>query len=89
MESFAQMMANLDGHQLPDWLKQAEATGFPSLKSLANGILQDSDAITAGLTLEWNSGRVEGTVNRVKRIKRDGYGRANLDLLRLQILHAD
>ncbi|MBT2453161.1 transposase, partial [Streptomyces sp. ISL-43] len=43
----------------------------------------------AGLTLEWSSGRVEGNVNRVKRIKRDGYGRAGFDLLRRQILLAD
>jgi transposase len=39
--------------------------------------------------MEWNSGRVEGNANRVKQIKRDGYGRAGFDLLRLQILHAD
>ncbi|GIH29889.1 ISL3 family transposase [Microbispora amethystogenes] len=89
VESFAKMMVDLDGHRLPDWLKQAEATGFPSLKSLVNGIRQDFDAVTAGLSTQWNSGRVEGNVNRIKRIKRDGYGRASFDLLRLQILHAD
>lgn len=89
VESFAKMMAELDGRRLPDWLNQAEATGFPSLKSLVNGIRHDFDAVTAGLSMQWNSGRVEGNVNRIKRIKRDGYGRASFDLLRLQILHAD
>lgn len=47
--------------------------------------------MTAGLSMQWNSGRVEGNVNRIKRIKRikrDAYGRASFDLLRLQILHA-
>jgi transposase len=57
--------------------------------SLARGLRQDFDAVAAGLTLEWSSGKVEGNVNRVKRIKRDGYGRAGSDLLRLQILLAD
>ncbi|MEU6988004.1 hypothetical protein ABZ946_32015 [Streptomyces sp. NPDC046324] len=47
------------------------------------------DAVAAGRTLEWSSGKVEGNVNWVKRIKRDGYGRAGFDLLRRQILHAD
>lgn len=89
VESFAKMMGELDGRRLRDWLDQAAATGFPSLKSLVNGIRQDFDAVTAGLIMEWNSGRVEGNVNRIKRIKRDGYGRASFDLLRLQILHAD
>ncbi|MFD9947471.1 transposase [Nonomuraea sp. NPDC059023] len=89
VESFAEMMADLEGRRLPAWLEQAEATAFPPLKSLVNGIRHDLAAVTAGLSMEWNSGRVEGNVNRIKRIKRDGYGRASFDLLRLQILHAD
>ncbi|MFD3940033.1 ISL3 family transposase [Streptomyces sp. NPDC058611] len=89
VRTFAKMMTERQGHNLTAWLEQAEATGFPSLSSLARGLRQDFEAVTAGLTLEWNSGRVEGNVNRIKRIKRDGYGRAGFDLLRLQILHAD
>lgn len=89
VRTFAEMMTERRGQDLADWLERAEATGFPSLSSLARGLRQDFEAVTAGLTLEWNSGRVEGNVNRIKRIKRDGYGRAGFDLLRLQILHAD
>jgi transposase len=37
---------------------------------------------------EHSSGAVEGNVTRIKRIKRDGYGRAKFDLLRAQILIA-
>ncbi|WP_225851283.1 transposase [Streptomyces sp. HPF1205] len=89
MRTFAEMMTERRGHDLADWLGRAESTGFPSLTSLARGLRQDFDAVTAGLTMEWNSGRVEGNVNRVKRVKRHGYGRVGFDLLRLQILHAD
>jgi len=89
VSTFAEMMTERRGQDLSDWLKRAEATGFPALASLARGLRHDFQAVTAGLTLEWNSGRVEGNVNRIKRIKRDGYGRAGFDLLRLQILHAD
>lgn len=89
VRTFAEMMTERKGHDLADRLGRAEATGFTSLASLARGLRQDFDAVTAGFTMEWNSGRVEGNVNRVKRIKRDGYGRAGFDLLRLQILHAD
>lgn len=32
--------------------------------------------MTAGLTLHWSSGSIEGAVNRVKKIKRQLYGRA-------------
>ncbi len=39
--------------------------------------------------MEWNSGAVEGHVNRIKMIKRQMFGRANLDLLRKRILLSD
>lgn len=83
------MMTERRGTDLDAWLTCAEDTGLKPLCSLARGLRQDFDAVTAGLTLEWSSGKVEGNVNRVKRIKRDGYGRAGFDLLRRQILLAD
>ncbi|MET8516018.1 ISL3 family transposase [Streptomyces sp. NPDC005077] len=89
VRTFAEMMNEKRGAELNDWLVRAEATQQPPLRSLARGLRQDFAAVTAGLTLEWNSGKVEGNVNRIKRIKRDGYGRAGFDLLRLQILRAD
>src|SRR5260370_8610017 len=39
------------------------------------------DAVRNGLTLPWSSGVVEGTVNRIKMIKRQMYGRAGFPLL--------
>ena len=42
----------------------------------------------AGLTLDYNSGAVEGTVNRIKQLKMAMYGRAKPDLLRKRILLA-
>ncbi|MFF3733299.1 ISL3 family transposase [Streptomyces sp. NPDC002476] len=89
VRSFAAIMTERRGSDLENWLTSAEDTGMKPLQSLARGLRQDFDAVTAGLTLEWSSGKVEGNVNRAKRIKRDGYGRAGFDLLRLQILLAD
>jgi transposase len=37
--------------------------------------------------LEWSQGQVEGQVNRLKLVKRQMYGRANFDLLRLRVLN--
>lgn len=48
---------------------------------------QDLGAVTAGLTLLWSSGVVEGHVNRVKTLKRAMYGRASFDPLRTRILN--
>jgi transposase len=53
---------------------------------LANGTEADWAAVEAGLSLPWSSGPVEGNINRLKLIKRQGYGRAKFDLLRLRVL---
>ncbi|WP_157245382.1 transposase [Nonomuraea typhae] len=55
---------------------------LPALRRFATSLIRDHDAVTAGLTLPWGNGSTEGTVNRLKMIKRSTYGRANLDLLR-------
>jgi transposase len=58
------------------------------LRSFATGLCRDLDAVNAGLTLPYSSGPVEGTVNRIKMIKRQMFGRANFDLLRKRVLLA-
>ena len=87
VREFAQMLTQRTGEQLSDWLHQVDTTGAPALRSLASGLRTDLSAVTAGLTLEYSSGAVEGTVNRIKMIKRQMFGRAKFDLLRKRILN--
>ncbi|WP_234389111.1 hypothetical protein [Streptomyces sp. AS58] len=63
-----------------------DAGQLPGLTGFALHILRDLDAVTAGRTLDWSSGSIEGAVNRIKRIKRQLYGRAGFELLRKMIL---
>jgi transposase len=88
VRAFAKIMAQRRGQELPAWLDAVEADDLPELRSLAAGMRRDLAAVINGLTLEHSSGAVEGNVTRIKRLKRDGYGRANFDLLRAQILIA-
>lgn len=84
--SFATMMCGLSGQNLRTWCARVHADDLPALHSLAGGFLRDEAAITAGLTLPWNSGPVEGAVTRIKFLKRQCFGRATFDLLRKRIL---
>ena len=72
---------------LEDWLCAAEQSAWPELASFATGLRRDRAAVDAGLTLEWSQGQVEGQVNRVKVLKRVGYGRCGFDLLKQRVLH--
>lgn len=76
-------------HQLPlltAALENATYAGIPECKSFADSIRKDLDAVTNGVTLPWSQGRVEGSINRLKAIKRAMYGRGKHDLLRRRVL---
>jgi transposase len=68
------------------WLIDAAASGLHPFTRLAAGMTDDLEAITNAFRYLWSTGPVEGHVNRVKLIKRAGYGRAKLPLLRARIL---
>ena len=72
--------------ELEGWLTATEADDQPELHSFANGIRRDLQAVTAGLTLPYSSGAVEGNVTRIKMIKRQMYGRASFALLRKRVI---
>ncbi|WP_455569141.1 ISL3 family transposase [Streptomyces hydrogenans] len=86
VRSFATMLTDRQGERLPDWLAAVRQDDLPSLHTLAAGIDRDLDAVTAGLTLPWSSGAVEGHVNRIKMLKRQMFGRAGFQLLRKRVL---
>jgi transposase len=88
VRTFASMMTDLAGHRLSGWIRAVVRDDLPALHSFVTGIRRDLNAVTAGLTLPYSSGPVEGHVNRIKTIKRQMYGRAKLDLLRQRILHS-
>lgn len=79
-------MGELSGHNLGAWCADVRGDDLPALHSLADGFLRDEAAVTAGLTLPWNSGPVEGAVTRIKLLKRQCFDRAKFDLLRKRIL---
>ena len=70
---------------LTPWLVDAEGS---ELRGFAAGLRQDEQAVRAALTVPWSSGQVEGQVTRLKLVKRQGYGRAKLDLLRARLVCA-
>jgi hypothetical protein len=73
--------------ELTPWLQDAQIRSVPALRHFATTLQRDYAAVQASLTFDWSSGQVEGQVNRLRVIKRDLYGRARFDFLRLRVLH--
>lgn len=73
---------------LDDWLEDCSKSAIAGLEQFAASLLQDYAAVRAALELPWSNGQTEGQVHRLKLLKRQMYGRARLDLLRLRILYS-
>ena len=85
-QDFQRMVREREAQALDQWLLSCETANIPELANFAAGLRQDYSAVHAALSLPWSNGQTEGQVNRLKLIKRQMYGRAHLDLLRLRVL---
>jgi transposase len=67
--------------QLDPWLARAAESPLRPLQRFAKGLCDDDDAVNAGVTLPWNTGPVEGHINRLNMLTCQLFGRASRDLL--------
>jgi transposase len=88
VQEFRHLLHHRQGGKLDAWLEKGTASQIRELQSFVQGVERDKAAVVAGLTLPQNNGLVEGNVNKLKLIKRMGYGRAGFALLRQRVLHA-
>jgi transposase len=87
-QAFLTLVRERRGTELEAWRTKATASGIEALARFAQGLQEDLAAVTAGLTLPWSNGPVEGHINRLKLLKRQGYGRADVGLLRQRVMQA-
>ena len=62
------------------WIEKA--TNF------AYGIEKDWEAVQAAIDIPFSNGLLEGTVNKIKAVKRQMYNRAGIKLLRAKIIYS-
>ena len=87
-EEFAVLVRGRKPECLDPWLQRAQDSAVPALQRFAKRLSSDYDAVRAAVTLAWSNGQTEGQINRLKTLKRQMYGRANLDLLERRFLLA-
>ena len=87
-QAFLTLVRERQGEALEVWMAEAMDSGVAALACFARGLQDDLRAIIAGLTFEWSNGVTEGQIHRLKLLKRQGYGRAGVALLRQRILQA-
>ena len=86
---FRNIYTQKDAALLEQYIETYKNCSIDSLKSFANGLSLDIDAVKNSVISDLSNGFVEGINNKIKVIKRIMFGRAKLDLLTAKILHAN
>ncbi len=85
IERFHAMIRTKAAAELDGWIEQAKTS---LIAPMARGIAKDAAAVRAAITEPWSNGQTEGQIARLKLVKRQMYGRANLDLLEARLIGA-
>ena len=75
--------------EIEKWMADAEALDVESINSFVNGIRRDLSAVKKAVELDYNNGLAEGSVNKLKVIKRIMYGRNSFELLKGKLLRLE
>jgi transposase len=86
VQQFRDVLHARDLGSFEAWQQAALASGFRPFVSLVAGMASDRQAIRNAFLYPWSTGPVEGSITRVKLLKRAGYGRASVPLLRARVL---
>jgi len=88
VRDFRRVYLEKSTEQLLYFIVTYSMSAIKPIKSFANGLSLDIEAVTNSFMTDLSNGFVEGANNKIKAIKRTMYGRAKIDLLRVKILHA-
>ena len=83
VDRFHRLIRGGDADDLDPWM---EAAAESLISNFSRGVAADSAAIRAAIAEPWSNGQTEGQITKLKLVKRQMYGRANLDLLRARLL---
>lgn len=84
-DAFHALIRKRDAAGLDAWIETALAS---PVASFAKGVAADRAAIAAAIAQPWSNGQTEGQICRLKTLKRQMGGRANIDLLKARMMRA-
>ena len=88
--SFMDMISAREGApDVDSWIKEAKECVCKELYRFADYIESDKEAVRQAYMTKYSNGIMEGTVNKIKAIKRSMFNRAGVNLLRAKIILAN
>ena len=89
IKEFCNVLFSNNPAKLDEWINEAQKYDIPELQTFINGIKKDLTAIKNGIIYSYNNGLAEGSVNKIKVIKRVMYGRNSFELLKAKVLFGE
>ena len=86
VKGFKETLFSKKEEELDNWIKYVEQLEIDEINSFISGIKRDMAAVKNAIKLDFNNGLVEGSINKLKVIKRIMYGRCGFDLLKNKTL---
>ena len=83
---FKAIFKTKDTDQLSHWIEKTKQLNIREMNSFILGLERDFEAIQNAISYDYNNGLAEGSINKVKVIKRIMYGRCSFSTLRSKVL---
>lgn len=85
---FRRMIHGEDGApDVTEWIRQARQCRVREMTEFAEYIRKDRDAVEQACLTNYSNALMEGTVNKIKAVKRSMYNRAHVHLLRAKLIY--
>ena len=68
--------------KIDEWIEKADNLKIRKIDKFVSGLKRDMQAVRNAIIYEYNNGLAEGSVNKLKVIKRIIYGRNKFEMLR-------
>lgn len=89
ISDFKDILIKKDSHKFKEWISNVSNLKIKELNGYIKGLKNDYDSIENAIIFDYNNGLAEGSVNKLKTIKRIMYGRNNFELLRSKVIQLE
>lgn len=86
---FRVLLKEKNVQNLTNWISEAKLLNNSYINSFINGIKRDIEAVKNSIKYEYNNGLAEGSINKLKVIKRIMYGRNSFEILKKKVLYIE
>lgn len=75
--------------ELEKWMEECALLDIEEITSFMNGLKRDIQAVKNAIKMGYNNGLAEGSVNKLKVVKRIMYVRNSFELLKAKLLQLE